>query len=152
MRTARRYTADYAKKNDLRFSGAERPSIWILAFPTRPLKSSGSAPKVQRLYRDVGVDLWKSYHGMRGYFLPKCGEVSSSDRTGLGWNARRSNPRKIRERMEPEAILARALPPEPPRVIVRDIALSGYRKPLSDDIFPARPLNRRHSSRPNARW
>jgi peroxiredoxin len=92
-------TADYATKNELPFPVL---SDIDLGYSLSLGLIFWVGAEVQRLYRDVGVDLEK-YHGNAGYFLPIAAKfIVGQD--GLV-KARQVNL-EFRERMEPEAIVA----------------------------------------------
>jgi peroxiredoxin len=99
MPDSARFTADYAKNNDLPFPVLSDVDLgyslslglifWVGA-------------EVQRLYAEVGIELEK-YHGNQGYFLPMAAKfIVGQD--GLV-KARQVNI-EFRERMEPEALIA----------------------------------------------
>ena len=92
-------TAEYAKKNELPFPVL---SDIDLGYSLSLGLIFWVGAEVQRLYRDVGVDLEK-YHGNAGYFLPMAAKfIVGQD--GLV-KARQVNL-EFRERMEPDAIIA----------------------------------------------
>ena len=92
-------TAEYAKKNELPFPVL---SDIDLGYSLSLGLIFWVGAEVQRLYRDVGVDLEK-YHGNAGYFLPMVAKfIVGQD--GLV-KARQVNL-EFRERMEPDAIIA----------------------------------------------
>ena len=91
-------TAEYAKKNELPFPVL---SDIDLGYSLSLGLIFWVGAEVQRLYRDVGVDLEK-YHGNAGYFLPMAAKfIVGQD--GLV-KARQVNL-EFRERMEPDAII-----------------------------------------------
>jgi peroxiredoxin len=93
------FTADYTTKNDLPFPVL---SDIDLGYSLSLGLIFWVGTEVQRLYRDVGVDLEK-YHGNASYFLPVAAKfIVGQD--GLVM-ARQVNI-EFRERMEPDAIVA----------------------------------------------
>ncbi len=93
------FTAGYVKANDLPFPVL---SDIDLGYSLSLGLIFWVGAEVQRLYRDVGVDL-ERYHGNAGYFLPMAAKFIV-DRDGLV-KARQVNI-EFRERMEPTTILA----------------------------------------------
>lgn len=94
-----RYTAHYVKNNDLPFPVL---SDIDLGYSLSLGLIFWVGAEVQRLYKDVGIELEK-YHGNDGFFLPVTAKfVVGQD--GLV-KARHVNI-EFRERMEPEALIA----------------------------------------------
>jgi len=93
------YTAEYAQTNDLPFPVL---SDIDLGYSLSLGLIFWVGAEVQRLYRDVGIDL-ERYHGNAGYFLPMAAKFVV-DRDGIV-RARQVNI-EFRERMEPAAVLA----------------------------------------------
>jgi peroxiredoxin len=99
MPDSAQFTADYAQANELPFPVL---SDMDLGYSLSLGLIFWVGAEVQRLYRDVGVDL-ERYHGNDGYFLPMAAKfVVGQD--GLV-KARRVNI-EFRERMEPDEIVA----------------------------------------------
>jgi peroxiredoxin len=99
MPDSAKLTADYVEKNDLPFPVL---SDIDLGYSLSLGLIFWVGPEVQRLYKDVGIDLEK-YHGNAGDFLPMAAKfIVGQD--GLV-KARQVNL-EFRERMEPEAIVA----------------------------------------------
>lgn len=99
MPDAAAHTAGYAQQNDLPFPVL---SDIDLGYSLSLGLIFWVGAEVQRLYKDVGVDL-ERYHGNSGYFLPMAAKfIVGQD--GLV-KARQVNI-EFRERMEPEAIVA----------------------------------------------
>jgi peroxiredoxin len=98
MPDSAQFTAGYAATNNLPFPVLSDTDLgyslslglifWI-------------GPEVQRLYRDVGIDL-EHYHGNDGHFLPMAAKFLVGQ-DGLV-KARRVNI-EFRERMEPEELI-----------------------------------------------
>jgi peroxiredoxin len=93
------FTAGYARQNDLPFPVL---SDIDLGYSLSLGLIFWVGTEVQRLYKDVGIELEK-YHGNSGYFLPMAAKfIVGQD--GLV-QARQVNL-EFRERMEPEAVVA----------------------------------------------